>query len=115
MRARAGVAMRCTSSGSAICVPTRRTGFSACWAPWKTTEADAHRTARSRPHVIASTSSPSSMISPVTRAVFGSSRSRASASVDFPDPDSPATPRASPSASSSETPRTAGTSPAALR
>ena len=45
----------------------------------------------------------------------GVSRSTVAASVDLPDPDSPATPRLVPASTSSVTPRTAGTSPSALR
>lgn len=81
-------------------------------APWKTIEAPTQRTALTRPHFMASTSSPSSRISPPTRAPAGSSRSSASASVDFPHPDSPAIPSFWPASSRRSTPRTAAASPA---
>ena len=70
----------------------RCTAFSECIAPWKTIDAPAQRTARSRPHFMVRMSSPSSRISPLRVADAGSSRSSASASVDFPQPDSPAMP-----------------------
>ena len=101
----------CSRIGSAICSPMRRTGLSACIAPWNTTDASAQRTARSRPHFIVVTSSPSRRMSPVIFAVRGSSRSTLIATVDFPEPDSPATPRVSPGLRVRSTPRTAGTSP----
>ncbi len=80
-------------------------------APWKTIEAPAQRTARTRPQRIVSTSSPFSRISPVTRVSGGSSRSSARARVDLPQPDSPATPIFCPAASDRSTPRTAATPP----
>jgi hypothetical protein len=89
--------------------------LSECSAPWKTIEALDQRTARSRPNDIDSTSSSSSRTRPVTAAVLGVSRSTVAASVDLPDPDSPATPRLVPASTSSDTPRTAGTSPSAVR
>ena len=72
--------------------PTRCTGFSECSAPWKTIDAPAQRTARSSPQRIVSTSSPSNSTSPVTVAFGGCSRRMVLASVDLPQPDSPATP-----------------------
>ena len=71
------------------------------------------RTARSRPGLMPSTSSPSSSTSPVTLAAGGSSRRSAPASDDLPQPDSPASPSVSPTSSSMFTPRTAGTGVAA--
>ena len=79
-------------------------------APWNTTDASAQRTARRRPHFMAVTSSPSRRISPVIFAVRGSSRSTLIATVDLPEPDSPATPRVPPGSRVRSTPRTAGTS-----
>ena len=58
-----------------------------------------------------STSSPSSRIWPSVRGPAGRRRSSAMATVDLPQPDSPATPTVSPSWTSRLTPRTAGTSP----
>jgi hypothetical protein len=89
--------------------------LSECSAPWKTIDASAQRTARSWPKLIFSTSSPSSSTRPVTVAEAGFSRSTVAATVDLPDPDSPATPRVDPASRSSETPRTAGTAPSAVR
>ena len=68
------------------------TGLSECSAPWKTMEAPAHRTARRSPHRIVRTSSSSKRTVPVTSADSGCSRSAVLASVDLPQPDSPATP-----------------------
>ena len=93
----------------------RCSGFSECSAPWKTIDASAHRTARSRPNDIASTSSSSSSTRPETVAEAGVSRSTVAATVDLPEPDSPARPTVVPASTSSETPRTAGTGPSALR
>jgi hypothetical protein len=100
---------------SAIWSPTRRTGFSACIAPWNTIDAPVHRTARRRRPCISSTFSPSSKISPSVRADFGSSLRSAAAIVDFPHPDSPASPSTSPRSICRSTPRTAGTSPPLVR
>ncbi len=90
----------------------RCTAFSECIAPWKTIDAPAQRTALTWPHFMARTSSPFSRISPVTFVPAGSSRSRASASVDFPQPDSPAMPSFLPASTSRFTPRTAWAPPA---
>ena len=73
--------------------PIRCTGLSECSAPWNTIEAPAQRTARSSPQrmrqdVVARRSS----TSPVTVALGGCSRRMVLASVDLPQPDSPATP-----------------------
>ena len=57
------------------------------------------RTARRRPGFIVSTSSPSSSTSPVTSVPGGRTRRSAPAIVDFPHPDSPASPSVSPRAS----------------
>ena len=101
----------CSRIGSAIWAPMRCTGLSEWSAPWNTIEAPAHRTARSAPHFMVCTSSPSNSTRPVTFAEGGCSRRIVAASVDLPQPDSPATPTTSPAATDSETPRTAGTSP----
>ena len=79
-------------------------------APWKTTEAPAQRTVRRCPHLMVSTSSPSSRICPVMRAVAGNSRSNARATVDLPLPDSPANPKVLPGSKNRSAPRTAGMS-----
>jgi hypothetical protein len=105
----------CSSIASPICRPIRCTGLSVWSAPWKTIAMPDQRTARRRPGFIVSTSSPSSSTSPVTAVPCGSSRSSAPASVDLPQPDSPARPSVSPAASSRSTPRTAGSGPAAVR
>ncbi len=93
---------------SAIWSPTRWTGLSVWSAPWKTIASSVQRTARSRPGLISRTSSPSSSTSPLTFDPWGSSRSSAAASDDFPQPDSPARPSVSPTSSVMSTPRTAG-------
>ncbi len=103
----------CTSIGSAIWSHTRRTGFNACIAPWNTTDASAQRTARNRPHDMDATSTPSSRTCPPVVAVRGSSRSTVIASVDLPDPDSPAMPSVCPAVTVRSTPRTASTGPRA--
>src|SRR4029079_2347244 len=93
----------------------RRTGFRPDIAPWNTIEASAQRTARSLPHGIVRTSCPLSWIELVTEVPVGSSLRIAPAIVDFPQPDSPATPTTSPASTSSETPRRAGREPPATR
>jgi hypothetical protein len=105
----------CRRIGSAICAAIRCTGLSECIAPWNTIEASAHRSARSRPQDSAPTSVPRTSTCPPTCAVRGSSRSAASASVDLPHPDSPASPSVSPASRASDTPRTAGSTPRAVR
>ena len=84
------------------------TGLSACSAPWKTIDSSVQRTARRRPGFIVSTSSPSSSTSPVTSVPRGSTRRSAAAMVDFPQPDSPASPSVSPGAASNDTPAPQG-------
>jgi hypothetical protein len=54
-------------------------------------------------------------IFPVTRAFGGSSRSSASAIVDFPEPLSPTSPTLAPRGISSETSSTAETTPRSVR
>jgi hypothetical protein len=97
---------------SAIWFPMRCTGFSACIAPWNTTDIPDHRTARSRPGFIAITSTPFNRTSPVTVVFGGTSRRTAFTIVDLPHPDSPARPSTSPLSTVRSTPRTAGTGPA---
>src|SRR5580658_6858092 len=60
---------------------------------------------------MATTSSPSSSMPPLMRAEDGNSLSIEKARVDFPHPDSPASPRVSPSLSSRETLSTARRGP----
>ena len=60
-----------TMIASAIWSPTRCTGFRECMAPWKMIEAPIQRSARSLPGFSASTSLPSSRISPSIFALFG--------------------------------------------
>ena len=98
---------------SPICQPIRLTGFSVCSAPWKTIASSVQRTARNRSGASVSTSSPLSSTSPVTSVPCGSRRRSAPATVDLPQPDSPAMPSVSPRSRSKSTPRTAGTAAAA--
>ena len=101
--ARIGVARRARAAriASAICLSIRMTGSSAFMAPWKTIEAVLQRTSR-QPVGVRRCSSITprvefSVISPrVRRSPLGSSPSSASAVVVLPQPDSPASPSASP-------------------
>ena len=77
-------------------------------------EAWAQRSARRGPHFIVITSAPDTRTSPVTVAFLGWSRSTVLAIVDFPQPDSPATPTTSPARTTMSTPRTAGSEPSAV-
>src|SRR4051812_1990583 len=74
----------------------------------------APRTCRVRSSSRLSRSCPLKTISPRARACGMSSRMMESAVTDFPEPDSPTSPSASPSAMSKATSRTAGVQPAAL-
>ena len=85
--------LSCSRIGSAICRPTRCTGLSECSAPWKTIDglAPAHRAQPPElhlQHVLAVEQDLAGRPSPTA----GSRRSTVAASVDLPQPDSPATP-----------------------
>ena len=92
----------CRRSGRAAGWPRRsgaspsRPGSSACIAPWNTMAASVQRTARRRPGLMVKTFSPSRSTSPSTFVPCGSSLSTAAARLDFPQPDSPASPSVSP-------------------
>ncbi len=78
---------------SAICRPTRSVGFSARPGSWYTIETVWARRSRSALLPIDSGSSPLMLIvPPLTRPLLGRYRTRASAAVDLPDPDSPTSP-----------------------
>jgi hypothetical protein len=100
---------------SSSCAPIRCTGLSAFIAPWNTIEISLQRKARrSRPprlrmSVVPPSSRRHSIAPPVICAGGCSSRVTVYASVDLPQPDSPARPTISPGWMSSETPSTART------
>ena len=101
------------SIGSAICSPTRWTGLSAFIAPWKTMLISRQRYRRSWSSVLGTRSMPNSlMLLPLRMRAFGGrSRTSDSAVVVLPQPDSPASPSASPSLRRKLTPSTALTQP----
>ena len=70
----------------------RCTGLSECSAPWKTIDASAQRTARSRPNDMVSTSSPSSRTRPVDRRRRGQQPQHRGRQRRLAAADSPATP-----------------------
>src|SRR5436853_2550192 len=99
--------------GSAICFPTRWTGFREFMAPWKMIEISFHRTARMAGSDRSTRSRPSNAMEPRTiRPLKGRRRMSARAVVVFPQPLSPARPIASPRSRANEAPSTAWTIPA---
>ena len=81
------------SNTSAICRPTRSDGLSARPGSWYTIETVRARRSRSAAWPIDSGSSPLMLIVPLlTRPLLGRYRTRATAAVDLPDPDSPTSP-----------------------
>ena len=107
----------CRRIASAICASTRCTGSSAFIEPWKTSETWRQRTKfmpRSvRRSILIGSASPGGRrtIFPVCWSVPGSSFITDRAVVVFPQPDSPASPRASPGSSVRSTPSTIGFAP----
>src|SRR5439155_1389100 len=98
--------------GSAICCPMFRTGFREFIAPWKMIEISFHRIFRILRSETLTRSRPRNRIEPETIfPLYGRRRINESAVVVFPQPLSPARPRASPSSRSKETPSTACTAP----
>ena len=99
------------TSVSATCAPIVRTGFSAVIGSWKIIAMRRPRI----PHIAASSSanrsSPSSRAAPPRCAPSGSSPITASAVIDLPEPDSPATPKICPGAIDRLTSRTASMPP----
>ena len=100
---------RCAEMPSAICRPIRYTGLREFIAPWNTIARSCQRVARScwsfsvRMSVCCPDRSVKMTSPPVMRPGGGSSRVAAYASVDLPQPDSPARPSTSPRLRVSET------------
>ncbi len=110
-RAETGRWLRTTS---AICAPIRVSGSRAVAGSWNTIDTVRPRKPARAVSAEPTTSVPSTEARPDTRAVPGSSPIAASATVDFPDPDSPTSASVSPGRTCSDTPRTAGTSPVSV-
>ena len=104
----------CSRRHSATCQPTVYIGFSAVSGSWNTIATRAPRIARHSAGPQSSSSFPSSLIDPLTRADSGSSPRMARASMVLPDPDSPTTPIVSRALSETLTPRTASMTPASV-
>ena len=97
---------------SAIWSPILITGFNAAIASWNIIEALLEISARRSVFFSVETSFPSKKIFPLTTSAFvGSSPSTAFKVIDFPLPDSPTIPIASPGFTSNETPRIAFNNP----
>ena len=105
----------CRSSTSVICRPTVSTGFSAVEGSWKIIATRRPRTSRIADSGSAKRSSSPSAARPSTmRAASGSRRSRDSAVIDLPQPDSPTSAKHSPARSSRSTASTARSGPCAV-
>src|SRR5690606_31974676 len=101
---------------SAICAPRGDTGFNAFIALWQTSDIRRQRKPLSSASLTESTASPANLTSPcVITAGGGNRRNSASAAVDLPQPDSPASPNTSPGAISNDTLSTARTAPLGVR
>ncbi|MDQ0948899.1 hypothetical protein QFZ24_002822 [Streptomyces phaeochromogenes] len=110
-RAETGRWLRTTS---AICAPIRVSGSRAVAGSWNTIDTVRPRKPTRSVSAAPTTSAPSTEARPDARAFPGSSPIAASATVDFPDPDSPTSASVSPGRTYSDTPRTAGTSPVSV-
>jgi hypothetical protein len=93
---------RCKRNTSAICVPTRSTGFNAVSGSWNTIAIRLPRISRRAASGNANRFSPRSSTDPDARVFGGNSRSNESATVVLPLPDSPISARASPRPRSNE-------------
>ncbi len=102
---------RCSRSGSATWWPMVCTGFNAVIGSWNTMPMRLPRSAHSAASGWPSNSWPSKTMLPLTRALSGSSPSKAMAVSDLPLPDSPTRPSVSPAASEKPTSRTARAGP----
>ena len=96
---------------STICAPRVISGLSALMGSWNTMPIWRPRTVRHAAGSNAVSSRPRRRMLPATCGWPGASPSTASAVIDLPLPDSPISPRVSPSRMSSETSRTTGVSP----
>src|SRR5438552_4563243 len=106
-----------TSSTSPIWSPTRSTGLSAVIGSWNTMAMRVPRVARRSASDLVVSSSPSSLIEPLSTAIafFGNSPITACAVTDLPEPDSPTTQTISLAPTERLMPRTAcGRSPRPL-
>ncbi len=96
----------CSVNTSATWSPMRIVGFSAEVGFWYTIDTCVTRSLRTAASLIASRSSPATLIEPLlTRPLRGRYLSAAYAAVDLPQPDSPTSPNDSPGAISRLTPR----------
>ena len=103
---------RCSSTASAICLPTVCVGLSEDSGSWKIIPTSSPRILRSSSGRNWVTSLPASLIvPPAMRPPLGSNCMIDSAVIVLPQPDSPTMPSVSPSATSSDTPSTACTTP----
>ena len=104
-------ALRCSRTHSATCQPTWYIGFSAVIGSWNTIAIRSPRTDRHFDSLPPISSSPSSLIEPLTWAASGCRPSSDSASIVFPEPDSPTIPIVSPASMARLMPRTASIVP----
>ena len=104
----------CARRPSASCQPTVNTGFSAVEGSWKIIAAFVPRISRSRSPDSPTTSVPSRITAPRVVAVSGRSPRIDRAVTVLPLPDSPTIASTSPGRTSSETSRTACTSPPSI-
>src|SRR5690625_2783537 len=112
--ARVGMAFRCWIS--TICCPIERTGFSEVIGSWKIIEMRPPRSSRISRSLKPKRSRPSKLISPpVISALPGRRRMMLEIRVDFPQPDSPTTPRMRPRGTSSDTSRSTFARPRGVR
>jgi hypothetical protein len=102
---------RCSRRGSAICSPMGTCGVSAVSGSWKIMVIFEPRSAFSAFGLRLSNSCPWKRTEPLARPLAASRPITAMKVWLLPDPLSPTTPRVSPRAMDSETPRTAGTVP----
>ncbi len=101
-----------TSNASVIWSPTVKIGVSDDSGSWNTIASSLPRSFDRSSSPLPMSSSPCSLIDPVSVAVSGSRPMIASDVTDLPEPDSPTMPSTSPAARSKLTPRTARTAPA---
>ena len=104
----------CACRVSTICVPMLSTGLSEVIGSCNTTAIERARSWRSASGASVVSSRPSSLTRPLMRALGGSRRSTARASMVLPDPDSPTMPRVRPAASVRLTWSTARSGPRAV-
>ena len=105
----------CTSIDSVSCSPILMTGLRAVIGSWKTMATRLPRRPRSCRGVSFEMALSATIVSPVIRAVFGSSPRAVVAVTDLPEPDSPTRATTSPGLTARETPLTAWTRPNSVR